>query len=187
MPRALACGFSLLLITGAAYAKLDCAQCHRDIAVSFARTAHANASKQASQESILGPFDAGKNQMFTGVPGVYFRMERREDGFYQTGVQDGHSRSERFDLVIGSGRRGQSFLYWRNGLLFQLPVSYLTGVRQWINSPGYVDGQIDFNRLIEPRCLECHATSFTLAVDRRVRRSSETYQLSLGCQKCHGE
>ena len=71
--------------------------------------------------------------MFTRVPGVFFRMERREAGFYQTGVQGGRSRSERFDLVIGSGRRGQSYLYWRNGLLFLLPVSYHVGTGRWIN------------------------------------------------------
>ena len=187
MPQALACGISLLLLAGAAQAKLDCVQCHRDIAASFARTAHANTSRQAGEESILGPFDAGKNQMFTRVPGVYFRMERRETGFYQTGVQGGHSRSERFDLVIGSGRRGQSFLYWRNGLLFQLPVSYHVGSRRWINSPGYADGTVHFERGIPPQCLECHATNFRLERTAGGVRYAGDYSPGIGCGKCHGE
>jgi len=166
-----------------------CRTCHQTIVESFSRTAHQRTSTRASATTIRGDFSPGHNLVRTRTPGVGFTMEQRADGFYQTGWDStaGGARTERIDLVIGSGRRGQSYLYWRNGLLFELPVSYLTGVRQWINSPGYSDGQIDFNRLIEPRCLECHATSFTLAADRRVRRYSETYQLGLGCQKCHGD
>lgn len=167
-----------------------CRSCHQSIVDSFAHTAHQRTSTQAGRATILGDFSPGHNQLHTRTPGVGFTMERRADGFfYQTGWDSTTrgARTERIDLVIGSGRRGQSYLYWRNGLLFELPVSYLTGVRRWINSPGYVDGQIDFNRLIEPRCLECHATSFTLAPDRRVRRYTETYVLGVGCQKCHGD
>ena len=125
----------------------------------------------------------------TGAAGIYFRMERRNDVFYQTGVDSGKgtSHAERIDIVIGSGRRGQSYLYWRNGLLFELPVSYLTGIGRWINSPGYPDGQIDFGRLIVPRCLECHSTSFTLRTDRGAVRYSRPYVLGLSCEKCHGD
>jgi len=125
----------------------------------------------------------------TGAAGIYFRMERRNDVFYQTGVDSGKgtSHAERIDIVIGSGRRGQSYFYWRNGLLFELPVSYLTGIGRWINSPGYPDGQIDFGRLIVPRCLECHSTSFTLRTDRGAVRYSRPYVLGLSCEKCHGD
>jgi cytochrome c554/c'-like protein len=170
-------------------APVPCRSCHQSIVDSYAHTAHQRTSTQAGKATILGDFSPGHNLLRTRTPGVGFTMERRADAFYQTGRDSvaGGTRTERIDLVIGSGRRGQSYLYWRTGLLFELPVSYLTGVRQWINSPGYIDGQIDFNRLIEPRCLECHATSFTLAPDRRVRRYSDTYQLGVGCQKCHGD
>jgi hypothetical protein len=34
--------------------------------------------------------------------------------------------TERFDYVIGSGGKGQTYLYWKGDLLFQLPVSYWT-------------------------------------------------------------
>jgi predicted CXXCH cytochrome family protein len=91
------------------------------------------------------------------------------------------------DLVVGSGRKGKSYLYWRDGLLFELPVSYLTGIRGWINSPGYLDGEIDFGRLIQPRCLECHANQFTVEqVAGRLRYASR-YELGIGCAKCHGD
>jgi Cytochrome c554 and c-prime len=94
---------------------------------------------------------------------------------------------ERFEIVIGSGRKGQSYLYWRNGLLFQLPVSYLTGIEEWINSPGYLDGQINFDRVIQPRCLECHSASFKLETVGGNPRYASAYELGITCAKCHGD
>jgi len=174
---------------GAATPAPACRRCHQTIVDSYAGTAHQRTSTKARRATVLGDFSPGHNLLRTRTPGVGFTMEQRADGFYQTGWDStsGGARTVRIDLVIGSGRRGQTYLSWRNGLLFELPVSYLTGVRRWINSPGYADGQIDFNRLIEPRCLECHATSFTIAADRRVRRYSENFALGVQCQRCHGD
>jgi len=116
-------------------------------------------------------------------------MTKRGTAYYQTGFDRGKggSTTERIDLVIGSGRRGQSYLYWTHGLLFELPVSYLAGTGEWINSPGYADGRIDFGRLIPPRCLECHSTSFRLETARGAVRYSSDYELSISCAKCHGD
>lgn len=181
-------GFVLsLALAASASGALDCRACHREIVDSFAATAHANASKRASTESILGPFEGSKSRMFTRLPGVYFRMEGRNGAFYQTGIQGGRSRTERFDLVIGSGRRGQTYLYWRDGLLFQLPVSYHAGSKRWINSPGYEDGTVHFERGIPPRCLDCHAAKFELARTSSGPRYRDDYSLGIGCAKCHGE
>ena len=47
------------------------------------------------------------------------------------------------DLVVGSGKIGQTYLYWRDGILFELPVSWLTGAQHWINSPGFPDGVVN--------------------------------------------
>lgn len=170
-----------------ARAALECGSCHRRIASSFSATAHANASRLATAASILGPFDGKRNTLLTRLPGVYFRMEERAGVFYQTGFEGGRSHTERFDLVIGSGRRGQSYLYWRDGLLFQLPVSYHVGSRRWINSPGYEDGKVHFGRGIPPQCMDCHASRFRLEqVAARVRYADD-YLLGIGCGKCHGE
>jgi hypothetical protein len=167
----------------------SCEACHQAIVASFLETAHYRTSTAATPQSVRGRFSAGHNVLRTRSPGVYFKVERDGDGFRETGVDSarGWSRSERIDLVIGSGRRGQSFLYWKGGLLFELPVSYLTGSERWINSPGYVDGQIDFERIIQPHCLECHSTSFPL---RRVGRAmvyGRDYLLGITCAKCHGD
>lgn len=166
-----------------------CRACHAAIVDRYLGTAHANTSAPGTAASIKGSFDSPHNVLKTGRPSVSFRMEQRDQGFYQTAVDTDlpRSRTERIDLVIGSGRKGQSYLYWRQHLLLQLPVSYLTGLNQWINSPGYRDGEIDFTRVIPPRCLECHSTSFGLERDARgALRYAAQYTLGITCEKCHG-
>lgn len=180
--------FLFFLLPGNAQTSLQCANCHAAVAASYAATAHANASSPATAQSILGSFADGSNVLLTRAASVFFRMEQQNGSFFQTGYERGQARTERFDLVIGSGRRGQSYLYWRDGLLFQLPVSYHTSTNRWINSPGYVDGQVHFERGIPPQCLGCHAANFQL---ERVAgggvRYKPGYQLGIGCAQCHGE
>ena len=113
------------------------------------------------------------------------RMDRKGDEFFQTAIWGpsessyapginstdspgqgpvpataARTRTERLELVIGSGGKGQNYLFWRNDELFQLPVGYSTVLHHWINSPGYRDGSANFDRPIVPRCLECHAGYF---------------------------
>src|SRR5690348_5964686 len=68
------------------------------------------------------------------------------------------AESEPIDLVVGSGRKGQTYLFWKGDRLFQLPVSYWVELGHWVNSPGYTDGWAKFDRPVMPRCLECHAS-----------------------------
>ena len=66
------------------------------------------------------------------------QMDDIEDSFYQTAMVNGVPfESEPFDVVVGSGRKGQTYLYWNGARLFQLPVSYYTALNSWCNSPGY--------------------------------------------------
>lgn len=164
----------------------DCASCHAAIAERYRNTPHFRTSAAASQ-AVLGPAPA---EVTTSVPTTRFRVERRADGIHQVAtwmVGDRvMARGERIDLVVGSGRRGQSYLYWRDGLLYQLPLSYLVVGGRWVNSPGYVDGEVHFDRLIPPRCLECHATSFRLEGTPPRTKYSADYELGLACQVCHG-
>jgi hypothetical protein len=167
----------------------SCRPCHQQIVATFLQTAHFHTSAEASLRAIRARFSPGHNILRTRAPGIHFEMSTRNGVSYETGVDSavGRSRTEQIDIVIGSGRRGQTYLYWRNGLLFELPVSYLTGSQQWINSPGYPDGQIDFGRVIVPQCLDCHSTLFTMNADRRASRYSSDYRLGISCDKCHGD
>ncbi len=177
------------------YGVASCQRCHEKIVASFMETAHFRTSSLADAHTIKGSFSEGQNVLRTRSEATYFKMERRlsegEDAFYQTAYQSAESgvksRTEQIDLVIGSGRKGQSYLYWKNGLLFQLPVSFLVERGGWANSPGYADGNVNFDRLITPRCLECHATSFKIEGSLSAIRYSRDYELGISCQKCHGD
>ena len=155
---------------------------------SFVSTAHFNTSAPADSHSIKGHFTAGQNILRTARKDIVFTMERSGGVFSQTALDASiaQSRTERFDIVVGSGRVGQTYLYWRGSLLYQLPVSYLTASDAWINSPGYRDGRIDFGRFVPPQCMECHSTYFRPVPDGHEASYQGDYMLGISCSKCHG-
>jgi hypothetical protein len=130
--------------------------------------------------------------MKTVNPALSFRMDARDGNFYQTAIlgEPPHAkeRSEAFGIVIGLGRKGQTYLYWKGDELFQLPISYWTQIEQWVNSPGYLDGEANFDRPVPPRCVECHAAYFKpLAPSRLMNRYDRTdFVLGISCERCHG-
>jgi Cytochrome c554 and c-prime len=170
-----------------------CRSCHADKVDSFHQTAHYLTSRMPDEKLILGSFAAGNNLLKTANPNLSFRMdERHTDGkteFFQTAVAGTpphtSERAEQFAFVIGSGGKGQTYLYWNDDLLFQLPVSYWRDLG-WVNSPGYRDGFANFDRPIIPRCLECHATYFESLPRPSNRYSHAGFVLGIQCEKCHG-
>jgi hypothetical protein len=167
-----------------------CLSCHREKVEAYFHTAHHLTSQMADQHSILGKFTDGENILKTSNPELFYRMDRNEKGSFQTAVMgippDTTSRTERFDLVIGSGGKGQTYLYWKGEELFQLPVTYWTELGQWVNSPGYRDGFPDFSRRVLPRCLDCHASRFESLAPPLNRYRNTAFELGISCEKCHG-
>ena len=185
-------GFSLLFVFLAQIfiGNEKCLSCHEDYR-KYPGTAHHLTSQPATANSIAGSFAPGKNILRTSQRELQYRMEARPDGFFQTGVlgtpPESVSLSERFDLVIGSGRKGQTYLYWgKEDQLFQLPVSYWTEVASWVNSPGYGDRSLEFSRPVVPRCLECHASFFEPVANSVNAYRRSNYILGISCEKCHG-
>jgi hypothetical protein len=176
-----------------------CTSCHRRQALSYLRTAHHLTSQLPDTQSIHGPLAPPANSLTIvapentlGEPSLQFRMEHIGDRFYQTAIT-GFSgqlqqRRESIDLVIGSGKRGQTYLYWQDDHLFELPVSYWTDGHRWINSPGYDDGTANFSRPIYPACMECH-TSYIRALSNSPDTNSferSSFVPGIGCETCHG-
>jgi hypothetical protein len=167
-----------------------CARCHEKEAQPYLLSPHHLDSALASAQSIRGDFTPGKNVVRTKNPNLIFTMIRADDGFYQAAVDIANpdkltGTAQRFDIVIGTGRRGQTSLYWQGDQLFELPISYWGYSHEWVNSPGYPDGEVHFNRPIIPRCLECHATWFA-ALDPPNHYQRSNMILGIGCEKCHG-
>lgn len=175
-----------------------CQACHASTVEQFHRTAHFLTSRLPDATSILGSFSPGQNIMKTANPNLLFRMdEGQADGtaadskpmvFSETAVEGvapyTTSRTERIAFVIGSGGKGQTYLFWKQDALFELPVSFWRELG-WVNSPGYRDGSANFDRPIIPRCLECHANYFK-SVASPNHYSPTGFSLGIQCEKCHG-
>lgn len=165
--------------------------CHGAKIETFSRTAHHLTSRQASADSIAGRFDVDANILKASNP-VVFQMSSKDGGFFETVIWEippfTTTRTEPIELVIGSGRKGQTYLYWKGDRLFQLPVSYWIDLGQWVNSPGYRDGVANFNRPVIARCLECHASYADSLTgpqpNNRYIRTSVV--LGISCERCHG-
>lgn len=167
-----------------------CAACHEERYREFAATTHALTSAKAGPGTIKGSFVPPRNFLKTRNRHLIYEMQARPDGFFQTGRRPAPPgtpyRTGRIDLVIGSGKLGQSFVQERPDGLFQTPVSYVTAGDTWSCSPGYEDGGIDFDRPVRPACLECHATYVKSAHYRSNAFKVSDIVLGISCERCHG-
>ena len=169
-----------------------CGSCHQDKLQTFQQTVHHRTSQLPSAQSIAGRFTPPEDIMKTIDPGLFFRMDAAHGSFYQTAVfgkpPNTKEQSEAFGLVIGSGRKGQTYLYWKGDELFELPVSYWVELDRWANSPGYLDGTANFDRPVIPRCVECHATYFEPLTPTPLgnRYDQTNFVLGISCERCHG-
>lgn len=163
----------------------SCQKCHADVYDNFIHTAHYTTSEPGLEKYIKGSFDKDSNVVnYNFYDRVY--MHETDTGLYQSYFyKNDEKQSEKMDIVIGSGTRGQTYLYWKKNSLYQLPVSYFTPTHGWSNSPGN-DERIVFNRVVFSRCMECHATYL-----KTINNSVEAFDKSkviygVSCESCHG-
>lgn len=166
----------------------SCATCHKDICEKHLGTEHYLSTAPASAKNILGSFEEGKNS-YAYSPVSSVLMQKKADGFYQTAYGNGQpQRSERMDILVGSGRKGQSFINVKGHRFAQLPITYFTPADQWANSPGYPPYKLVFDRPITARCLECHAT---FAQQKSSSPNHDEFDpkrviYGIDCERCHG-
>lgn len=168
-----------------------CVDCHPAIGEAHSHSAHRWTSSRPGEGRLLGHFEPPNNVMKPANLDLRFVMEKSDGHPTQTAEwrqADGTllTRSEQFDVVIGSGRKGQTSLYWEGDELYELPVTWWTESGAWMNSPGYPDGTARFDRGSSNRCLECHASRFESKGPPRNRFEPSSMQLGISCQTCHG-
>jgi len=168
-----------------------CRSCHEKESKAYLPTAHHHTSSWPSAQTMKGSFSPGSNILRTSNPYLHFEMTKSSSGYFQSAIEEPGpgktiSRTERIDVVTGSGRRGQTYLFWKGDLLFQLPVTYWTETDGWVNSPSYPDGSPHFDKDIIPRCLECHASYFEWMPPPVNRYRKTSLVLGIMCEKCHG-
>ncbi len=167
----------------------SCMSCHKNIYDSHLQTGHHLSADATRGDDIKGSFEEGHNTFaFNTMEKI--AMEKREDGYYQVLYVNGtEMRKSRFDITVGSGKKGQSYLSWRNNSLIQMPVTYFAPETTWSSSPGFNPQKAVFNRVVTTRCLECHSTYFQKTSDssrhpEEFDKKNIIYQID--CEKCHG-
>ena len=93
-----------------------------------------------------------------------------------------------FELAVGSGAHGRSWLRNVAGRLYQSPVTWYSEDAHWGLSPGYNPEFHDrFERRVTHACLSCHAGR-SLPVAGEPDRFQEPLfaEQSIGCERCHG-
>lgn len=167
-----------------------CVECHAEYVESAAETAHARTLEPATPDVVLGSFEGDQSIVRTRNPQLWFQLEQRgEELFQKLFVERGGQRyvhAERLDLVVGSGKLGQTFLYWHADALYELPITYFTTPDRWTNSPGYIDGTANFARPVGVGCLHCHATWVNHLPDSVNRYDFRGAVLGVTCERCHG-
>ncbi len=169
-----------------------CIACHKNIYDSFSSSAHALTSRAASPQTIKGNFTPPDNK-FVFRPGMEVTMEQRDSGLFEVASVDGRQEEHRFDMVIGSGRKAQTFLYWQGDEPRQLPISYFVTGHSWANSPDFPPDRVWFGRTIPGRCFECHTSYIqkkeplrTDAFHQIDQFDREHVLYGIDCERCHG-
>jgi predicted CXXCH cytochrome family protein len=172
-----------------------CAECHRDIAESYAGAAMARTFGAVQSENDFPELKRGafhhdaSEESFT----VYARdgrpyIQRHQAGFdgavtnvFEAGV----------NYRIGSGNHARSYISrTKAGELIELPITwYARNGGYWAMSPGYDrPDHAGFSRKIGYRCMSCHNGYIQTQSDELEEdaRFPDRLPEGIDCQRCHG-
>jgi hypothetical protein len=160
----------LLLATAAFVGSALCQPCHPKIAADYAKTPMARSS---------GLVDTVPEGQFTAAGHKYRVANKRL--FFDQG-------SAPFNYFIGSNTAGRSYLFGREGYLFELPVTWYQRPARWDASPGYEhESNVRLSRPVDPTCLSCHASRLKPIYGTQNRYAEPPFLDSgIGCERCHG-
>jgi hypothetical protein len=169
-----------------------CAGCHQKIVNSYAHTHHYKTSAEVTTE-YLKRLTASSRDRFYFMDSSYIHIEERDSTLFQTYyINNQKDVSEKFDIAFGSAEKAQTYGYWKENKLYELPLTYFTVMNTWANSPGFPGRHARWGRVIESRCFECHASyvdremvqTGPMSVSERLKKNSII--LGIDCERCHG-
>ncbi len=166
-----------------------CADCHYEIYESFQETGKGRAFHYPSSEDPL--VDFSNIHVYDRYSDFHYTGFWKEGSFYvkeyRIRSKDTlHQLTRRADFVVGSGNQTRSFLYHKNGYLFEMPITWYVKKGIWDLSPGYEDGaNTRFDRAMGQQCINCHNSGFEF-VDNSLNLFPKLGVEGIGCEKCHG-
>jgi tetratricopeptide (TPR) repeat protein len=162
-----------------------CAGCHASIYQSYQRTPMARASGLAIENVIPADFVHSNS-------GVHYRIDSEAKHVWLSfdRADDPAVRGKRELLYyIGSGRRGLSYLFSRDGFLFESPVNWYSHAQRWDMAPAYQNArEIPLSLPAFTSCLRCHVSGMRAPVKGTENLYPKPAFLDAGvsCERCHG-
>ena len=164
-----------------------CKKCHQKQADGFKSTSHSKTSRLATLDNIVGPIDDQSGSLMqTPDRTLKISMESRNGTFVQNVMIKDWRCEFPMDIVTGSSKTGQTFLYWKGDHLYQAHASYIAEVKRWSQSPGFYDTELNFGRRIGRECLECHTTYAKSKPQDPNAFYPESVLFGFTCERCHG-
>jgi predicted CXXCH cytochrome family protein len=169
-----------------------CTRCHAEIAATY--RLHPMGRSLAPIAAVSPPAaERGTSKLPFVADGLEYSVEKRDGHvFHQEVRRDAKgqvvTRNEaEVQFVVGSGRRGCSYLVNREGFLFESPMTWYSQKERWGLSPGFEVANFHFDRAIRPGCLYCHANRALPVPGPANRYRPPIFEgHAIGCERCHG-
>ncbi len=168
-----------------------CARCHEPIAQTYRRHPMGRSLQPMAAVAAQPRFDADAHNPFEAL-GTLFLVERRGAQILHRQIgrdregQTVFASEESVDYILGSGTRGHSYLFDREGYVYQTPISWYSQKQIWDVSPGF-GVELRAGRAISAACLYCHANRTRPVPDTLNRFQKPLFEgHAIGCERCHG-
>lgn len=166
-----------------------CAGCHRQIYDSWKRTPMAQASGPAAEGFIPADFTHAAS-------GVHYKMEL-DKGQVWLSYERPNAPADRalkgrqlLLYYLGSGRRGRTWLFEREGYWYEIPINWYSKRHLWDMTPNYLEAhEMPFTLAVDPGCLHCHASNVAVSLpDARNHFAGPPFPRGgISCSACHGD
>jgi len=166
-----------------------CAPCHQRIFDSWKRTPMAHASGPAVEGFIPADFTHAAS-------GVHYRIVLDQGqvwlSYQRPNAPPGRELNGRQLLLfyLGSGRRGRTWLYQREGYWYEIPINWYAKKHIWDMTPNFLNTrEMPFTLPVDPGCLHCHASNVAKSLpDARNHFAGPPFPRGgITCQSCHGD
>jgi Flp pilus assembly protein TadD len=177
----------LLLVASAAAAEnpdIQCARCHKKIYDNYQATPMARASGAAVDGLLPGEFTHA-------LSGVHYRLFLRDGRVWLSYDRPGGTLKGEQELsdFVGSGQRGRTYLFQKDGFWFESPVNWYSRQRVWDMNPKSLDArEMPLTLKVDAGCLHCHSSGVQKTVGANNHFGAQPFlKGGITCQSCHGD
>ncbi len=91
---------------------------------------------------------------------------------------------------LGSGRRGRTWIYQREGYWYEIPINWYAKKHMWDMTPHFLQARsMPFTLPVDPGCLHCHASDVQASLpEARNKFAGPPFPRGgITCEACHGD